>query len=171
MRRRMHCRDGRRCRRRRAGRGRRGRGAGRSRRWRGGRCRRGFRGGEGGRVGLVSGSLGCCSCVDVPRGGVGPYALWATIWDAGCRWKWRRRSEGFENDTEVAAKGACVLSSVSLKRECSRFLFQMEDCWFSPVLPATCIAEFESLKGWMGHWVRDVYVTRAILEGLDGPGS
>jgi hypothetical protein len=33
---------------------------------------------------------------------------------------------GFENDTEVAAKEACFLSGVSLKRECSRFYFTLE---------------------------------------------
>src|ERR1700732_948273 len=45
---------------------------------------------------------------------------------------------GFENDTEVAAKVACVLVVVSLKRKCSRFFcFMLEYRKVSPVLPAT----------------------------------
>src|ERR1700761_4520977 len=42
--------------------------------------------------------------------------MFATIWDAGFRWK----SVGIRDDTEVAGKGTCFLFLVSLKREYSQ---------------------------------------------------
>jgi hypothetical protein len=42
------------------------------------------------------------------------------------KWQWALGGWGFENDTEVAAKEACFLAVVSLKRECSRFPVAIE---------------------------------------------
>jgi hypothetical protein len=57
----------------------------------------------------------------------------------GCRlWveigRIRERRSGFENDTEVAAKNACVLKVIGLKREGSRFFSRWNDRRGSPAL-------------------------------------
>src|SRR6266481_427818 len=54
---------------------------------------------------------------------------------------------GIRDDTEVAGKDACVLGVVSLKREYSQLFVLLEHCRAgSGTTPATCIAEFGSLK-------------------------
>jgi hypothetical protein len=61
---------------------------------------------------------------------------------------------GIRDDTEVAAKDACVLGAVSLKREYSQLfvLFLEYRSAGSRTTPATCIAEFWIVEGWNGPW-------------------
>ncbi len=102
------------------------------------------RGGWPGWFGVWIAGLLLIRCM--PRG-VGPVALWDTIWDAGWRWK----PVGNRDDTEVAVKDACVLGLVGLKREYSQ-LFVL-------------FLEHGRIKDNTG----DVHCRVGIVEGWNGP--